>query len=349
MTVAASIRNEEEGGSVAAGRRRKEREGGGSGCRWWRFTVEVAASVEEKKEKKRKEMGTEQKQRTHKLKRTTNNYFVDLENNYFVVRFWDVEDFHKALLEGPWTIFTHVLSVQPWTQTFRASSNTIDKVVTWVRFVDFPLDRYHSHILRAMGDLVGTTVKLDKNADNPDRGKSAKGSACVDLTQPLAGKVTVAGESYKVVYEGLPNICGVCGKVGHLSAGCPEWKMPPTTSDPHSSQPSSSSPKGQTSATVGVDHSSNGTSNQSEDKGEWMNAPRGSIRPPKRQMDGQPAASNSPTSPVSVNRFQVFNESDFSLFEMPTAPSASNSLKALTPFTPSFPTPSPPAYQKKTQ
>ncbi|KAJ4834520.1 hypothetical protein Tsubulata_017864 [Turnera subulata] len=150
---------------------------------------------------------------------------IDLENNYFVVRFWDVEDFHRAPLEGPWTIFTHVLSVQPWSQLFRASSNTIDKVVTWVRFVDFPLDR-----------------------------------------------------------------------------------------------PSSSSPTGQAVDVAGTNDTIGGIRRHCEDRGEWMNAPRRSRRPPKRQADGHLVANTLLAASIGANRFQVFNEVDFSIFETPATP-----------------------------
>ncbi|KAJ4826259.1 hypothetical protein Tsubulata_018650 [Turnera subulata] len=147
---------------------------------------------------------------------------IDLENNYFAVQFWEEEDYFKALLEGPWTIFTHVLSVQPWTPAFQASAKSIDNVVTWVRFLDFQLDCYHSKILRTMGNLVGRTVKLERNSKNPSRGKFAKVAVNVNITQPLKGTVTMENETYKVVYEGLPGICDNCGRVGHLSELYPE-------------------------------------------------------------------------------------------------------------------------------
>ncbi|KAJ4823350.1 hypothetical protein Tsubulata_021995 [Turnera subulata] len=206
---------------------------------------------------------------------------IDLENNYFAVRLWEEEDYFKALLEGPWTIFTHVLSVQPWTPAFRASSEAVNSVVTWVRFLDFPLDCYHSRILRSMGNLVGKTVKLERNSENPSRGKFAKVAVNVDITKPLKGTVIVEGETYKVIYEGLPDICGGCGRIGHLSTLCPVKvnKDPPanqSTPLTHPVTPPAAPTMGETASTT------SSSKNHREEHGVWMNAPRRSRRPLKR-------------------------------------------------------------------
>ncbi|KAJ4823652.1 hypothetical protein Tsubulata_041409 [Turnera subulata] len=218
-----------------------------------------------------------------------------------------------ALLDGPWSIYNNVLSVQPWTQSFRASSTTIDKVVTWVHFLDFPLDQYHSRILLTMGNLVGKAVKLEKNSENPSRGKFAKVVVCVDVTKPLKGMVTVDNKAYKVMYEGLPDICGVYGRFGHLSISWPNGAAPPSlcpTAINQINHPSSSPPS------AGTSH-----------------------RPPKRQVDGQPLPKATAGSPFSGNRFQP-------LYDSESAVDTSN-FEASAPENPSFS--SPKAQQKSTK
>ncbi|KAL4282605.1 hypothetical protein GQ457_16G015770 [Hibiscus cannabinus] len=46
---------------------------------------------------------------------------IDLENNYFLVKFANGEDYVKAFTEGPWTIYRSYLIVQPWSRTVLTS------------------------------------------------------------------------------------------------------------------------------------------------------------------------------------------------------------------------------------
>ncbi|PPR91458.1 hypothetical protein GOBAR_AA29230 [Gossypium barbadense] len=43
---------------------------------------------------------------------------MDIENGYFLVRFQNRVDYDLALTQGPWTVFGHYLTVQPWTIEF---------------------------------------------------------------------------------------------------------------------------------------------------------------------------------------------------------------------------------------
>ena len=43
---------------------------------------------------------------------------IDLENNYFLVKFQTAVDAERALTEGPWTVMGRNLFVQPWTPDF---------------------------------------------------------------------------------------------------------------------------------------------------------------------------------------------------------------------------------------
>ncbi|KAJ4824142.1 hypothetical protein Tsubulata_043915 [Turnera subulata] len=65
---------------------------------------------------------------------------IDLENDFFIVRFKDKTDALQALMGGPWAVFGHALSVQPWTADFRAVDGVIEKATVWVRFKEIPMD-----------------------------------------------------------------------------------------------------------------------------------------------------------------------------------------------------------------
>ncbi|KAJ4840063.1 hypothetical protein Tsubulata_011443 [Turnera subulata] len=129
---------------------------------------------------------------------------IDLENNYFVARFVNSIDYENVLLNGPWSVYGHAVYVQPWSDDFRPTKDTIKNVAVWIRFPDYPLGRYHSRILRTLRDLVGRTVKIDSNTAKSKRGKFAKVAVAIDVTKPLKDTVTLQGETIKVCYEGLP-------------------------------------------------------------------------------------------------------------------------------------------------
>ncbi|CAN1279585.1 hypothetical protein LINPERPRIM_LOCUS17072 [Linum perenne] len=45
-------------------------------------------------------------------------HVVDLDRSCFLVKFANMQDYFKALTDGPWLIFDHYLIVHPWDPTF---------------------------------------------------------------------------------------------------------------------------------------------------------------------------------------------------------------------------------------
>ncbi|MFQ6651500.1 hypothetical protein Gotur_023803 [Gossypium turneri] len=43
---------------------------------------------------------------------------MDVENGYYLVQFQNRDDYDMALTQGPWIVFRHYLTVQPWTVDF---------------------------------------------------------------------------------------------------------------------------------------------------------------------------------------------------------------------------------------
>ena len=63
----------------------------------------------------------------------------------------------------------------------------------------------------------------------------------MDLRKPLKGTIMINGERYGVSYEGLANICSMCGLYGHLVHSCPrkpreEERVVPTNHPAEGSQ-----------------------------------------------------------------------------------------------------------------
>ena len=69
--------------------------------------------------------------------------------------------------------------------------------------------------------MVGKTVKVDLNTQLAARGKFARVAVEIDLNKPLVSRFTLDGEIQRIEYEGLPQVCFHCGRVGHSILFCP--------------------------------------------------------------------------------------------------------------------------------
>lgn len=98
---------------------------------------------------------------------------IGLENNYHFVRFASHSDYLSSLVNGPWVVMAHYLTVQRWYVSFRAETHKISSVVAWVRLPSMPSELYHKVVLRAIGDQVGKTIRIGYNTQKATRGKFA--------------------------------------------------------------------------------------------------------------------------------------------------------------------------------
>ena len=73
---------------------------------------------------------------------------IDIENNYFLVKFQTAVDAERALIERPWTVMGRNLFVQPWTSEFDCFSNELTSTVVWVRLPGMAIQYYDKHSLR---------------------------------------------------------------------------------------------------------------------------------------------------------------------------------------------------------
>ncbi|CAJ2632298.1 unnamed protein product [Trifolium pratense] len=146
---------------------------------------------------------------------------IDLSNGYYLVAFSNEEDQYAALMDGPWFIYDHYLTVKEWSPNFHPASDTIKEVAVWMRISGLPIEFYDSEILHYIGNRVGKTVKVDKNTLSQERGKYARLYVQVDLAKPLLAMFTVKNRKYNIEYEGLHMLCTTCGRFDHYKEECP--------------------------------------------------------------------------------------------------------------------------------
>lgn len=145
---------------------------------------------------------------------------VSIGYDYYIVKFELLEDREVVLRDGPWTVLNHYLAVRRWVPNFRPSVATIDRATLWVRIPDFPMEFANEEGLRAIGDFIGKTVKIDVNTKANEFGNFARLCVEVDLTKSLKPFFTLLGSKYMIQYEGVHLICFRCGTYGHKSEDC---------------------------------------------------------------------------------------------------------------------------------
>ncbi|XP_058746366.1 uncharacterized protein LOC131619270 [Vicia villosa] len=126
--------------------------------------------------------------------------------------------------DRPWFIYDHYLTVKEWTPDFHPENDSIVNVAVWIRISGLSVEYYDPKVLHVIGNLVGRTVKVDKNTLQSERGKCARICVEVDISKPLLAMFELKNKSYRIEFEGLHLLCITCGKFGHYKEGCPMKK-----------------------------------------------------------------------------------------------------------------------------
>ncbi|XP_058761315.1 uncharacterized protein LOC131634699 [Vicia villosa] len=147
---------------------------------------------------------------------------IDLGYDYYLVCFTHDDDKNAAMMDGPWFIYDHYLTVKEWTPDFHPENDSIVNVAVWIRISGLPVEYYDPIILQIIGNLVGRTIKVDKNTLQGERGKYARICVEVDISKPLLAMFELKNKSYRVEFEGLHLRCITCGEFGHYKEGCPQ-------------------------------------------------------------------------------------------------------------------------------
>ncbi|KAL4363347.1 hypothetical protein GQ457_04G016640 [Hibiscus cannabinus] len=157
---------------------------------------------------------------------------IDLENNYYLVRFENGRDYTHVLTEGPWTSYGNYLTAQPWHRNFSTNEKHPSQVLVWVWLPGLPYKYYCKALFRRIAQVVRRVIKVYYNTRAGERGKFAKLTIMVDLNKPLTPCIGIDNFIQKLEYEGLQQICFGCGVYGHsnenfkISSGSAEADYP---------------------------------------------------------------------------------------------------------------------------
>ncbi|KAL4369248.1 hypothetical protein GQ457_05G028520 [Hibiscus cannabinus] len=108
------------------------------------------------------------------------------------------------------------LKVQSWNRSFSPSENYPSQVIVWVRFsAPITLPYYTNAMFRCIVDVLARVVKIDYNTQEGGCNKFACLALIVDLNKLLRSCIHIDGKLQRIEYEGLQQVCFVCGIYGH--------------------------------------------------------------------------------------------------------------------------------------
>ncbi|KAJ1426110.1 hypothetical protein SESBI_10495 [Sesbania bispinosa] len=128
---------------------------------------------------------------------------IDLENDYFLIRFPNFNDFNHVFEGGPWIILGHYLVIQKWHPEFLPFENELRKVVVWIRIPSLLIEYYDRQILARIGDSIGRTVKTNAaaNAKKDVRNLVQKEKNVAENPNTTGSRFSALAENPQVVEE----------------------------------------------------------------------------------------------------------------------------------------------------
>lgn len=94
-----------------------------------------------------------------------------------MAKFSNLKDKHHVLVEGPWIIAGHYLSIQKWKPDFDAASERITITAAWIRIPELSIEYFEKDVLERVGNSLGKTLRVDHHTADQQRGQFSRISA----------------------------------------------------------------------------------------------------------------------------------------------------------------------------
>ncbi|KAM1486322.1 hypothetical protein ACFX2I_000534 [Malus domestica] len=129
-----------------------------------------------------------------------------------------------VLTGGPWIIAGQYLIIQMWRPDFIPSVEVVKRMAVWLRICGVPIECFNVWAMRKIGGVLRKLLKIDINTNSHARGKFARICVEIDLTNPLEAFIQINNSWYNLEYEGMREICFICGHYGHKRESC-TWSV----------------------------------------------------------------------------------------------------------------------------
>ena len=139
-----------------------------------------------------------------------------LEENLFILNFSCLGDWEKVTQGGPCNFRGNAVLFAPYDGFTKPSAIDLNSFDVWIQIHDLPFG-YRS-MIKSLSSKVGKFLHAEIPPDD-FAGNFIRVRVTLDVRTPLRNHVSIsrAGkrEIFLVKYERLPNLCAVCGMLGH--------------------------------------------------------------------------------------------------------------------------------------
>lgn len=129
---------------------------------------------------------------------------LDLGHDFFLFQFEHFADYKKALLEGPWFLAGHYLSMRRWSPNFRPSKASISVTANWVRLPELPIEYFDKQVLHDIASKIGKPIKIDYTTEHVTRGRYARVCVEIDTEKPLLPGIKIGRDFQRIEYDLFP-------------------------------------------------------------------------------------------------------------------------------------------------
>lgn len=128
---------------------------------------------------------------------------VDLDKEFYSVRFYSEDDYDAILDKGPWFIGENFLSILPWEPNFKPSTAIVSSIATWIRLNELPIEYYEANTLKCIGTAIRNVLRIEGHIAMEVRGRYARLCVQVDINKPLITSILIRDIEQSVSYEGI--------------------------------------------------------------------------------------------------------------------------------------------------
>ena len=155
--------------------------------------------------------------------------YVELGNEWILVRFANSNDRDLVFKQRPWYVSGLNFVLVPWVPFFDPFNTQITRVDQWLRIPRLPWEFWDATYLTDLLKSIGPVVRIDQNTLLRLKGKFARVCVNIDITKPLPGSITISRLAgclrVPLIYEGLHEVCPLCGGESHVLQSCPNLPM----------------------------------------------------------------------------------------------------------------------------
>jgi len=159
--------------------------------------------------------------------------YLELGNGWILFRFSNLHDISLVWNGRPWHVSGLNLVLRRWEPLFDPFSATIQRIDQWIKITRLPLELWEEDTLKQLLQHVGQFIRVDDIILNRSKGKYARVCLNIDITKPLKGSLFIPLPNnpkpleVPISYEGLHEVCALCGSNAHALESCPETPKGP--------------------------------------------------------------------------------------------------------------------------